>query len=31
VNPQVISGLTQSTTRELERNPPLRLGALMVN
>ncbi len=26
VNPQVILDLPESTTRELERNPPLRLG-----
>ena len=28
VNPQVIQDLPESTTRELERNPPLRLGGL---
>ncbi|WP_235727029.1 2Fe-2S iron-sulfur cluster-binding protein [Hymenobacter siberiensis] len=28
VNPQVIRDLPESTTRELERNPPLRLGGL---
>ena len=28
VNPQVLADLPESTTRELERNPPLRLGGL---